>query len=98
MSLGDDRAVVARIVAARWPGARPGIGVVLKDWNRNRVARWVLEDVPMASVISKAILGSPANGYNDWAALAFLADGPTAGLAPALLGGDDQAGVFVMED
>jgi hypothetical protein len=97
-ALDADRAVVAALIARRWPGARVGAGILLKDWNRNRVSRWDLSDAPLPSVVAKRILRDPAQGYNDWAALAYLADGRIPALAPAFLDGDSEAGLWLMSD
>ena len=97
-ALAADHDIVAALVARRWPGARLGNGTLLKDENRNRVTRWPLNGAPLPSVVAKRILRDPAQGYNDWAALAYLGDGRIPTLAPAFIDGDVAAGLWVMGD
>jgi len=93
-----DREIVAALIARRWPGARVGAGSLLKDSNRNRVSRWPLTAAPLSGVVAKRILRDPAQGYNDWAAVAYLADGKIPALAPAFIDGDVEAGLWLMAD
>ena len=97
-ALSADRDVIVALIARRWPGARVGAGTLLKVGKRNRVSRWTLTGAPCSSVVAKRILRDPAQGYNDWAALAYLADGQLPALAPAFLDGDVQAGLWLMTD
>lgn len=96
--LAGDRATVVALIARRWPGARVGAGTLLKDRNRNRVSRWTLSGAPVPAVVAKRILREPAQGYNDWAALAYLADGRIPSLGPAFLDGDVETGLWLMTD
>ena len=97
-ALAADHTTIVALITRRWPGARVGAGTLLKDWNRNRVSRWPLSGGPLSSVVAKRILRDPAQGYNDWAALAYLGDGRIPALAPAFIAGDVEAGLWVMAD
>nr|MBA2481048.1 hypothetical protein [Planctomycetota bacterium] len=79
---------------------------ILKDWNRNLVARLHLDGGQAGTVIAKLILTQPACGFSDWAALCFLSELSESSelseasprVAPRFIAGDVQEQLFVMED
>src|SRR6266567_4449147 len=77
--------------------------VLVKEGIRARVIRCRVSGhrPEVASVIIKQVKSAAEAGrvFTDWASLSFLSDLPaTRDLAPRFLGGDIDAGLFVMED
>lgn len=89
-----------RLLQARWGDAvEPGAPMVIRRGPRHAVYRCPVDGAYPSSIVCKLSTTEESRCFSDWASLAFLTTvAPESRLAPAFLGGDADAGLFLMED
>ncbi len=92
------QAVVKILNVRQTEAVRIKDGKLLKDWNRNYVAKFQLEDGPVMSVVVKQAKRKEETWYAEWAGLNFLTELAPALFCPRLLGYSQHSNILVMQD